>query len=60
MSNYLNQHWVRKGGKHVPKVAYKTIYDADAFLDEQLTVARLGQLRYWSLMEKVNKNQSDS
>lgn len=30
------------------------------FLEEQLTVARLGQLRYWSLMEKVNKNQSDS
>ena len=34
MSNNLNQHWVRKGGKHVPKVAYRTIFDAVAFLDE--------------------------
>ena len=25
------------------------------FLEEQLTVARLGQLRYWSLLEKTTK-----
>ena len=35
MSNYLNQHWTHKRGKHVPKVSYKTLNDAIAFLDSR-------------------------
>ena len=34
---------------------YNEGYHRKLFLEEQLTVARLGQLRYWSLLEKTNK-----
>lgn len=30
----LNQHWVRKRGGHVPKIAYKTLFDALDFLEQ--------------------------
>lgn len=34
---------------------YPTRGGRKLFLEEQLTVARLGQLRYWSLLEKTEK-----
>lgn len=32
-SGEINQHWVRKGSKYIPKVSYNTQDDANAFLD---------------------------
>lgn len=39
---------------------YHAVKRRKLFLEEMLTVARLGQIRYWNLLEKINEKKDDN